>query len=187
MNSYDAADLYRIISNIIRFGIVSESTEDTHSDRIIVDVDGVKTPPIPWITQRAGNDSSWWKPTPGEQVVLISSMGNYGTSVALPAIYSKNSPGPSDSSYDHVVKYGDGAVISYNQSTHSLYLDLPDNATLKIKSTGGVKINGNLSVTGNISSTGDVSDNSGTMQEIRDTHSSHTHTGDSGGTTSPPN
>ena len=43
-----------------------------------------------------------------------------------------------------------------------------------------VTVNGNLLVTGN------VNDGSGSMQDIRTTHGSHYHTGDSGGDTSTP-
>jgi len=47
-------------------------------------------------------------------------------------------------------------------------------------------INGKLHVTGNISSDSQVYDFKGTMDEMRTVFNGHTHTGDSGGTTSPP-
>lgn len=63
--------------------------------------------------------------------------------------------------------------------------------------TGEFILNGNLTVNGNISATGTVLAQSGLqtmaggkkmmVDEMMDTFNSHTHTGDSGGTTSSPN
>lgn len=43
-----------------------------------------------------------------------------------------------------------------------------------------------MRVTGDLSVDGEVSDHSGTVQGVRDTYNGHTHTGDTGGTTSTP-
>lgn len=47
-----------------------------------------------------------------------------------------------------------------------------------------VNFAGNIHVSGNITCDGDVSDGTSSMQDMRDTYNSHTHTGDSGGSTS---
>ncbi len=56
--------------------------------------------------------------------------------------------------------------------------------------TGDVQITGNLLTTGNITSNGQIADlggTKGTLSQLRDTYNSHTHPGDSGGTTGTPN
>lgn len=55
---------------------------------------------------------------------------------------------------------------------------------------GDVQITGNLLTTGNITSNGQIADlggTKGTLSQLRDTYNSHTHPGDSGGTTGTPN
>ena len=47
---------------------------------------------INWLTLRAGNTRTWWKPSIGEQVVLLSLGGNLETAFALPAIYFRRLP-----------------------------------------------------------------------------------------------
>jgi len=54
---------------------------------------------------------------------------------------------------------------------------------------GDVVINGNLIVNGNITASQEVYDlggSKGSLSQLRDTYNTHTHTGDSGGTTSEP-
>ena len=56
--------------------------------------------------------------------------------------------------------------------------------------TGDVQITGNLLTTGNITSNGQIADlggTKGTLSQLRNTYNSHTHPGDSGGTTGTPN
>ncbi len=55
--------------------------------------------------------------------------------------------------------------------------------------SGNVQITGNLTTTGNITASGQISDLGGTkgsLSDLRNTYNSHTHPGDSGGTTGTP-
>ncbi len=88
-------EIMRLITNLIRTGIVTEVDRDSWLCR--VKTGDLETNWINWLTYRAGKSRTWWCPSPGEQVVLFSLGGNLETAFALPAIYSNACPPPSDS------------------------------------------------------------------------------------------
>ncbi|WP_241602740.1 phage baseplate assembly protein V [Rosenbergiella nectarea] len=108
-------ELLRLISNLIRTGVISEVDPDNWLCR--VKVGELETNWINWLTFRAGKTRSWWCPSVGEQVVLLSLGGNLDTAFALPAIYSNQFPPPGDSLTAEVIEYEDGALFSYDPAT----------------------------------------------------------------------
>lgn len=99
-------EIMRLITNLIRTGTVSEVDEDKWLCR--VKTGDLETNWINWLTLRAGNSRTWWKPSVGEQVVLLSLGGNLETALSLPAVYSDAFPPPSDSEDGSVKEYLDG-------------------------------------------------------------------------------
>ncbi len=91
MNNH-LTEIMRLITNLIRTGIVSEVDPVNWLCR--VKTGDLETNWINWLTLRAGNTRTWWKPTVGEQVMLLSMGGNLETAFALPAIYSEAFPPP---------------------------------------------------------------------------------------------
>ena len=85
MDGYHIAELDRLLANIIRLGTVAEL--DEHAARVTVDVGGLITDWLPWLTARAGATRTWSAPRPGEQVVVLSPYGDLSQAVALPAVY----------------------------------------------------------------------------------------------------
>lgn len=91
------------------------------------------------------------------------------------------------------VKFKDGRIMEVVAGT-KIQINCP---AIQITHTDGqgtdahVQIDGNLVVNGNIDARGDVTDNDNTnnanMQDMRNTYNTHTHPGDSGGTTGAPN
>ena len=92
MNS-ELTEIMRLITNLIRTGIVTEVDRDGWLCR--VKTGDLETNWINWLTYRAGKSRTWWCPSPGEQVVLFSLGGNLETAFALPAIYYNACPPPS--------------------------------------------------------------------------------------------
>ncbi len=82
MNS-QLSEIMRLITNLIRTGTVSEV--DTVNWLCRVKTGDLETNWINWLTLRAGGTRTWWKPTVGEQVVLLSLGGNLETAFALPS------------------------------------------------------------------------------------------------------
>ncbi|TQF08209.1 phage baseplate assembly protein V, partial [Myxococcus llanfairpwllgwyngyllgogerychwyrndrobwllllantysiliogogogochensis] len=63
-------EIMRLITNLIRTGIVTEVDRDGWLCR--VKTGDLETNWINWLTYRAGKSRTWWCPSPGEQVVLFS-------------------------------------------------------------------------------------------------------------------
>ncbi|WP_312836740.1 phage baseplate assembly protein V [Pantoea sp.] len=108
-------EIMRLITNLIRTGTVSAVDKDKWLCR--VKAGDLETNWINWLTLRAGNTRTWWKPSVGEQVLLLSLGGNLETAFALPAIYSDEFPPPSDSEDGSVTAYPDGGWFEYEPAT----------------------------------------------------------------------
>ncbi|SUF99672.1 phage baseplate assembly protein V [Salmonella enterica subsp. enterica serovar Hartford] len=105
-------EIMRLITNLIRTGVVTEVDRENWLCR--VKTGDLETNWINWLTLRAGNARTWWRPSEGEQVVLLSLGGNLETAFVLPAIYSNQFAPPSDSVDGCVTEYPDGAGLSTN-------------------------------------------------------------------------
>lgn len=67
-------EIMRLITNLIRTGVVTEVDRKNWLCR--VKTGDLETNWISWLTLRAGNARTWWRPSEGEQVVLLSLGGN---------------------------------------------------------------------------------------------------------------
>jgi len=105
-------EIMRLITNLIRTGTVSEVDPVNWLCR--VKTGDLETNWINWLTLRAGNTRTWWQPTVGEQVVLLSLGGNLETAFALPAIYSEAFPPPDYSEDGDTTEYSDGGFFQYD-------------------------------------------------------------------------
>jgi len=121
-------ELMRLITNLIRTGTVSEVDPVNWLCR--VKTGDLETNWINWLTLRAGNTRTWWKPTVGEQVVLLSLGGNLETAFALPAIYSDAFPPPDYSEDGATTVFKDGGWFQYE----------PESGQLLIKNIKSVRI-----------------------------------------------
>jgi phage baseplate assembly protein V len=121
--STDLSELLRLILNMIRVGSVVDIDYDAKLVRVQV---GKNTPTWrPWAVHRAGDAQTWWPPSFGEQVILLSPEGNFDNAVILPALYSDQFQPPSNNPAHHTTRYKDGAVIQYDSVAHALTATLP--------------------------------------------------------------
>jgi phage baseplate assembly protein V len=121
-------EIMRLITNLIRTGIVSDVDPEKWLCR--VKTGDLETNWINWLTLRAGNTRTWWQPSIGEQVVLLSLGGNLETAFALPAIYSDAFPPPDYSENGSTTVFNDGGWFQYE----------PDSGQLLIKNIKSVRI-----------------------------------------------
>ena len=122
MNTYhpaDLAELKRMINNLIRQGTI-HAVQD---DRVKVRSGEITTTWLPWFTNRAGKSKSWWRPSIGEQVFILSPNGNLELGCVLPSLYCDDNPAPSQSNDGYLVEFPDGASFEYE----------PESSTLTIK------------------------------------------------------
>lgn len=130
-------EIMRLITNLIRTGVVTEVDRENWLCR--VKTGDLETNWINWLTLRAGNARTWWRPSEGEQVVLLSLGGNLETAFALPAVYSNQFAPPSASMDACVTEHPDGGWFEYEPATgrwyvrgiKSMVIEAADNITLK--------------------------------------------------------
>lgn len=112
------AELYRLLCNLVRTGVVAEV--DLTRQRCRVTSGKLITDWLPWLTHRAGRSRTWWAPSVGEQVILLAIGGELDTAFVLPALYSDDFPAPSVSADAWHSTFPDGAVIEYEPETGAL-------------------------------------------------------------------
>jgi len=119
MNTYaQLNDMMRLLHNIVRIGNVS--AVDLDNARCRVATGDNTTAWLPWLTSRAGGSRSWWAPSVGEQVLLLSMGGELNTAFVLPAIFSDAHPAPSASADAVHLSFPDGAVLEYEPANGAL-------------------------------------------------------------------
>ncbi|MEL5602180.1 phage baseplate assembly protein V [Serratia nevei] len=123
------AELYRLLCNLVRTGVVAEVDLTTQRCRV---TSGQLSPTwLPWLTHRAGRSRTWWAPSVGEQVVILAIGGELDTAFVLPALYSNASPAPSASADAWHVTFPDGAIIEYEPDTGALSATGVKSATIQ--------------------------------------------------------
>lgn len=117
----DLIDILRKVENLIRHGII----EETKGDRVKVRSGENLTTWLPWLTYRAGKNRTWWRPSIGEQVLLLSPNGELRLAVVLPSIYSDTFSAPSNTEDGLFIEFADKATFEYD---NKMTFKLPDGA-----------------------------------------------------------
>ena len=161
MGDFEDAELDRRSSNSIRIGKIAEV--DYGAARVKVAIDEILTDWLPWVTQRAGGDVSWWAPEIGEQVLLLSPSDEMEDAVVLGSIYQDAFPHPQNTADISEIVYKDGTTLTYDRSSNILTVDavgqvvvnaktVTINAEQVIINAPDTIINGHLKVSNGISS-----------------------------------
>ncbi len=181
------AELNRRLANMIKTGRI-ESVDLTEGlPKVRVKIGELTTGWLPFLTQRAGNDTQWWPIELEEQVLVVSPSGDLAQGIVIGSLFQNQFP-PSLMSENIVrTEYSDGAVIEYDKESHHLQAILPAGGRLEVVADGGVSIVGDVSVEGNITASGDVTDTMRSMQADREIYNGHNHPGvtTGGGSTAP--
>lgn len=117
--------------------------------------DDAESPPVRWLHPRMGDITTWLPPSVGEQGLLFCPAGELGAGVFVGGIHSSAFPPPIDEPVA-LLRFKDGAAISYDPEAHELLLQLPSGATTVLVSDGGVDIQGDVAITGAVTVTGTV-------------------------------
>jgi len=130
------AEIMRLITNLIRTGTVS--AVDPVNWLCRVKTGDLETNWINWLTCRAGNTRTWWQPSIGEQVLLLSLGGNLETAFALPAIYSDAFPPPGYSENGSTTVFNDGGWFQYEPDTGQLLIK--NIKSVRIEAANGIQL-----------------------------------------------
>lgn len=163
--NFTVAELSRRLSNLIRAGTIA--SVDAANGRARVTIGPLLTAPLPWLTQRAGDDRTWWAPSVGEQVLVLSPDGELAAGFILPAVYTQAAPAPSTNPAIHRVTYRDGGVVEYDTAAHRLTVSgvaqVVINGSASVTVTApAVTVNGNFFVNGNTTLNGAFAQGIGT-------------------------
>ena len=183
MNTIAAiAELNRRLDNLLRIGTIAE----VKGALCRVKTGNLLTDWRPFFTTRAGTAKTSWRPTPGEQVMLLSLSGDLACAYILPALYSTELAEPDDHPERHRTVYSDGAVIEYDpessgltasgiktatvQASEKVTVDSPNaeftgnvlikgtaEVQKKLTASSGADVNGDIKHTGALTNQGGVS------------------------------
>lgn len=151
------------------------------------DPDGeeVESPPLRWLTFRAGATGVWSPPSVDEQGIILAPEGDIAAAIFLPGIVYDEYP-PVGSSHAQLIEFADGAVIAYDAEAHALTAELPAGSTANIQAdqvtiTGNVAIDGDVTVTGTLTADTDVVGGGKSLKDHK-----HTNVQAGGGVSGPP-
>ena len=181
----------------LQFGLVSAVDEAGHNLRVkIPALEDMETDWLPMTTPAAGGNQFYSLPDEGEQVVcLLDARGENGCVIG--AIYSMADKPPASSKDKWVRRFKNGTIIEHDRQTGDVLVktggvvtidaDAVVKKTLTVEGlftyTAGMSGKGGsgaaAKIDGAIEATGDIKSKGISLP-------GHTHTGDSGGTTSPP-
>ena len=181
----------------LQFGVVSAVDEAGHNLRVTIPaLEDMETDWLPMTTPAAGGNQFYSLPDEGEQVVcLLDARGENGCVIG--AIYSAADKPPASSKDKWVRRFKNGTIIEHDRKTGDVLVktggvvtidaDAVVKKTLTVESlftyTAGMSGKGGsgaaAKIDGAIEATGDIKSQGISLPN-------HTHTGDSGGTTSPP-
>lgn len=135
------SELDRRLANLLRYGVIAQ-LDEAHA-RATVDLGDVTTEWLPWFALRAGGDTAWWAPEPGEQVMVFSPSGELAMGTILPGIYSDAHPANGDRKTLQRVTYADGTIVQYDRAAHQLKIDATasSGAVLVDVGSGSVTVN----------------------------------------------
>ncbi len=122
--SLNPTELQRRLENTVRLGTIAQVRHAAPA-RCRVKTGDNTTDWLPWMTQRAGKDRTWWAPEVGEQVLVLSPGGNLGAGVVIPGCYSDSHPQPDADPDVSCVEFDDGVRVEYNRARHELTVSTP--------------------------------------------------------------
>ncbi len=141
---------------LIRVGIVASVDVEAGTCTVMLDEqDGAETQAIRWLHPRMGATRVWCPPSVGEQGLVLCPGGEIGAAVFVGGLHSAAFPPPIDEATP-LIRFADGATLSYDPVAHELLLQLPSGATTVLVSDGGVDIVGDVSLTGTLTASVDV-------------------------------
>lgn len=166
---------------MLRFGIVSQIDPINVQARVSFEDDESTSFWLPIIQTKTLKDKFYAMPDIGEQVACLMDE-NSEDGVILGAIYSTEDVSTTQSEKQLSVNLEDGSYINADKENQTLTV-----AFSKMKLIGNIEHEGTFTNTAGIKSNADITDKTSSMQAMRDTYNSHTHTGNQGSPTSAPN
>jgi phage baseplate assembly protein V len=136
--------LERALARLIVVGVVTEV--DPAARRVKVKVGDRLSPWLRWSTGRAGDDVSWDAPSDGEQVLVLSPMGDLSLAVVGDSLYQQDAD-PEDVTGQVVSRrFGNGTEVSLDKQSNLLSVKHPGKVVLDAGGDLDVKVGGDITI-----------------------------------------
>ena len=129
-SNFAISELQRKLANIVRIGLVKEI--DYEKAKVRVQIGEFLTDWLPWITNRAGEDKTWLPLSIGEQVIVLSPLGELSLGIVLAGIYQQNYPAQESKKEISSLTFADRTKLLYDKENHHLEISVADKITLKV-------------------------------------------------------
>jgi phage baseplate assembly protein V len=142
---YRLTELERRLANVLRSGRVH--SVDYTNFRCRVQIGSLLTDPLPFLAQRAGDDTTWNPPSVGEGVIVLSPFGELNNGFVLCGVFTDEKPPNTTDEFTVRTEFDDGTSIAYDKASHSLLINAPSaGSSLTVNIVG----NATLNTTGNV-------------------------------------
>ena len=166
---------------MLRFGIISQINALNAQARVSFQDDESTSYWLPVLQTKTFKDKFYAMPDIGEQVACLMDE-NSEDGVILGTIYSTEDVPAVISEKQISLNLENNSLINIDKETNSLNITFEN-----INLNGNINHTGTLINTDGIKSNADITDKTSSMQAMRDTYNSHSHTGNQGSPTSTPN
>lgn len=179
-----------ILSNLIRVGTVDVINEAACTARVVFeDQEDTQSYDLQPIVKNSLKNKDYWMPDIGEQVLCLFLPSGIEQGFIIGSYYIDSNSRPASTGNKRTTVFEDGTKIEYDRSSSTLIADLgsskieatKDHILLQVGGSGIEITAAGVSIIGAVTQTG------GDMKSDGKSVQHHTHTGDSGGTTSEPN
>jgi phage-related baseplate assembly protein len=206
MNTPTTASHNRLIANLLKQGNIAQA--DAARGLVRVQHGDLLTDWLPYFVPFAGGVSVHRVPSVGENCLVLAPSGEIANGLVLCGLASNQHPQPSTSPDETVIRFPDNAQFSYNHNSGSLkisgtktiQIEASESITFdtpKATFTGKVIVQNLFTFLAGLAGsnskggaaatiTGDVKHTQGNLTSNGITLHTHTHKGDSGGTTGSP-
>ncbi len=154
-------DLDYNAGELLQLGTIA--SVDLDAGTCTVDLTDLITGDLHWFASRAGGVKVWSPPSIGEQCAVLSPEGDLANGLVLLGLWSDANPAPSNKAELVLIKFPDGAILSYDHAAHALAATLPAGGKATIDAPAGltisantVTINADVKVNGRLTATDDV-------------------------------
>ncbi|MCL7930436.1 phage baseplate assembly protein V [Halomonas llamarensis] len=128
---HSAAEMLRLIHNIIRLGTIAEV--DHERARVRVKTGDITTGWLRWLEGRAGTTRDWDPPTVDEQVIVFSPGGDMHAAIVVTGLYRTAHPAPSADPDLQRRIYPDGTQQQHNHAESHWHLRVPAGGKIELE------------------------------------------------------
>lgn len=157
MGTFEQTETERRLANLAQIGVVAE-VELGATPKAKVRMGEFVTGWLRMGTRRAGDASESWAYSVGEEVLVISTSGDFAQGVIICAIANAQNPAAAE---EGAYKIGFPGDVVLEISGGVVFIDAPGGAVINgdTQITGDVQITGMVDVTGEVEVSGDVTGN----------------------------